>query len=556
MSNTFHDLLNPQLAPIGVERGNLSVEALEGASALALPVAPPAAGETEVQPRWGTADAALLYGIDLAELAVRSGATGEGGNIGVLHLPRPVGDKSFPWQDLPLCIYLVGIGEATSQDLRRAGAALARRVRSHADHVPANSRTITTVGAEAQADAVRAFLEGFYLGTYRQQRWSGTGLSSISDDASTAGEEAESGDDFFDSDENSGAESPGTFSDNELVLVGRHPEQVVALSQAGARATLRTRALAAAPSHIKNPQWLVDRAQDLADQVGLKTEVWDRARLKAEGFGGILAVGGGSASEPRMMTLTYEPEASEREHVVLVGKGITYDTGGISIKPRTSMVSMKTDMAGAAAVLSAIVGAAELRVPQRITAVLPLAENSVSGSAYRPGDVVRTYGGRTVEIANTDAEGRMVLADALAWADENLDPDLVIDVATLTGAATLGLGRGHCAAYSADREVIGQLSTAGEQTGERIWHMPLVEEYREAVSSTVAQLRHVPNAEHRYSAGSITAALFLREFVGRRNWVHLDIAGPARATSASHEIPQGATGYGARLLLRWLENES
>lgn len=553
MSNTFHDLLNPKLAPIGVERGNLSVEALAGASALALPVAPAAVGESEVQPRWGTADAALLYGIDLAELAVRSGATGEGGNIGVLHLPRPVGDKTFPWQDLPLCIYLVGIGDATSQDLRRAGAALARRVRSHAGHVPANSRTITTVGAEAQADAVRAFLEGFYLGGYTQQRWTGSGLASIEDDGPHLGEESDVDNDFFDGDEEP---KESSFVENELVLVGRHPEQAVALSQAGARATLRTRALASAPSHIKNPEWFVEQAQDLAEQVGLKTDVWDQERLEEEGFGGILAVGGGSASEPRMLTLTYEPEETDREHVVLVGKGITYDTGGLSIKPRTAMVGMKTDMAGAAATLAAIVGAAELRVPQRITAVLPLAENSVSGSAYRPGDVVRTYGGRTVEIANTDAEGRMVLADALAWADENLDPDVLIDIATLTGAATLGLGRGHSAAYSADLGLISQLALAGEQTGEKVWHMPLVEEYRDAVRSDVAELRHVPNAEHRFSAGSITAALFLREFVGERNWVHLDIAGPARATSAKHEISEGATGYGARLLLRWLENAS
>ena len=554
MSNTVHDLLNPSLAPIGVQRGTLSAEALVGASALALPVAPAAAGETEVQPRWGTADAALLYGIDLAELAVRSGATGEGGNIGVLHLPRPVGDKTFPWQDLPLCIYLVGIGSATPQDLRRAGAALARRVRSHAEHVPANSRTITTVGAEAKADAVRAFLEGFYLGGYRQARWTGTGLAEIVDDVAAVGAEDDALDKDFFNDEDE--PQPGSAAENELLLVGRHPEQTVALSQAGARATLRTRALAATPSNIKNPQWFVEQAQSLANQVGLKTEVWDLERLEAEGFGGILAVGGGSASQPRLLTLSYEPEATTGQHVVLVGKGITYDTGGLSIKPREAMVGMKTDMAGGAAVLAAIVGAAELRVSQRITAVIPLAENAVSGSAYRPGDIVRTYGGRTVEIANTDAEGRMVLADALAWADENLDPDVMIDVATLTGAATLGLGRGHAAAYSANPEVIAQLGEAGEQTGERIWHMPLVEEYHPAVTSNVAQLRHVPNAEHRYSAGSITAALFLREFVGDRQWVHLDIAGPARATAAKHEIPQGATGYGARLLLRWLENAS
>ncbi|HLS03697.1 MAG TPA: M17 family metallopeptidase, partial [Actinomycetales bacterium] len=337
---------------------------------------------------------------------------------------------------------------------------------------------------------------------------------------------------------------------------GRHPQQAVALAQAAARATLRTRALTAAPANIKNPQWFVSQAQTLAQQVGLTTEVWDQERLEAEGFGGILAVGAASKNQPRFMTLNYEPEETQREHVVMVGKGITYDTGGLSIKPRQSMVAMKTDMAGAAAVLGAIMGAAELRVAQRITAVIPLAENAVGASAYRPGDVVRVYGGRTVEIANTDAEGRMILADALAWADENLNPDIMIDVATLTGAATLGLGRQHAAAYGTNPELIAQLEVAGQQTGEKIWHMPLVAEYREAVSSRIAELRHVPDAEHRFSAGSITAALFLREFIGEREWVHLDIAGPARSPAAKHEIPEGATGYGARLLLRWLENAS
>jgi leucyl aminopeptidase len=236
---------------------------------------------------------------------------------------------------------------------------------------------------------------------------------------------------------------------------------------------------------------------------------------------------------------------------VLAGKGITFDTGGLAIKPRQSMVAMKTDVAGAAVVLATVLAAAELRLPHRVTALLPLAENAFGASSYRPGDVVEVYGGTTVEIADPDAEGRVVLADALAHADADLDPDVLVDVATLTGAAALGLGRQHAALYTGDDELARGLTDAGLGTGERVWRMPLVEDYRPALDSAVADLRHVPADPP--GAGSVTAALFLREFVGRRRWAHLDIAGTARSERDAHEVVKGATGYGARLLLRWLE---
>jgi leucyl aminopeptidase len=188
-----------------------------------------------------------------------------------------------------------------------------------------------------------------------------------------------------------------------------------------------------------------------------------------------------------------------------------------------------------------------------VTALLPLAENAVGASAYRPGDVVTAYGGTTVEVANTDAEGRMLLADTLAYADDRLAPDVLVDVATLTGAATLGLGRRHGALYTAEDDLAEALVTAGEEAGEPLWRMPLVEEYRPALDSAVADLRHVPS-DPGTGGGSITAALFLREFVGARRWAHLDIAGPARSDGERHEVPKGATGYGTRLLLRWLES--
>jgi leucyl aminopeptidase len=217
------------------------------------------------------------------------------------------------------------------------------------------------------------------------------------------------------------------------------------------------------------------------------------------------------------------------------------------------MVPMKTDMAGAAVVLATVVACARRQLPHRVTALLALAENAVSGSSYRPGDVVTIWGGTTVEVANTDAEGRIVLADALAHADARQQPDVLVDVATLTGAASLGLGRRHGALYTGDDELARAFEAAGQATGERVWRMPLVEEYTPALESDVADVRHVP-ADRRVSGGSITAALFLREFVGQRRWVHLDIAGPARADRDEHEVTKGASGYGARLLLRWLED--
>jgi leucyl aminopeptidase len=387
---------------------------------------------------------------------------------------------------------------------------------------------LTTVATEPGSDgprSVRAFAEGYLLAAYRVQR--------IGQQPGAAEQPAE-----------------------QLLVVGREGVRVqAALDDAvrGATATWLVRDLANTPSSIKTPEWVADRAGDLARAAGVRVDVLGPRELAAQGFGGILAVGAGSASPPRLVTVSYEPDAGARRgrHVVVVGKGITYDTGGISIKPRESMVPMKTDMAGAAVALATVLGAAAAQLPHRVTAVLPLAENHFGASSYRPGDVLRMWGGRTVEIANTDAEGRLVLGDALAWADATLDPDVLLDVATLTGAASLGLGKQHAALYATDDRLAAALETAAAESGEPVWTMPLVEDYSDAVRSTVADLRHVPQ-DLKYGGGSITAALFLREFVGTRTWAHLDIAGPARSTADKHEVTEGATGYGARLLLRYL----
>lgn len=515
----------PALPAVRTERGALTRSSLpaDDVAALAVPVAPPAEGETDVQPRTGTADAAALYGIDLGDVAERVRLTGAAGETYTLQLPRALGGGSLPWSGLPERLVLVGVGGGSPTDLRRAGAALARAARGW-------GRVVTTLASEGGTqgpESVRALVEGYLLASYSPPT------------AAT------------------GTPPPGPAE--ELVLLGRHGERSAAAvvdATVGARATWLVRDLANTPSSTKSPEWLADRAVATARDAGLSTTVLGPAELAAQGFGGILAVGAGSATPPRLVTVTYQPRgaapARGRRHVVLVGKGITYDTGGLSIKPREAMVPMKTDMAGAAVALATVLGAAEAGLPHRVTALLALAENAFGGASYRPGDVLRTYAGTTVEIANTDAEGRLVLADALAYADATLDPDVLVDVATLTGAASLGLGRQHGALYGADAALVAALEAAGAASGEPLWHMPLVEEYVEAVQSDVADLRHVPR-DTKIGGGSITAALFLREFVGRRRWAHLDIAGPARAAADTHEVTAGATGFGARLLLRYLE---
>jgi leucyl aminopeptidase len=283
--------------------------------------------------------------------------------------------------------------------------------------------------------------------------------------------------------------------------------------------------------------------------------ILDEADLAAQGFGGILAVGMGSAQPPRLIELSYTPAGAgpRTPHVILIGKGITFDTGGLSLKPREPMVPMKTDMAGGGAVIAAMGALRDLGVRVRVTGLVAAAENMPSGSAQRPGDVITHYGGRTVEVRNTDAEGRLVLADALAYAVARLSPDAIVDLATLTGAASLGLGRRHAALYATDDALGDALVEAGRSGGERLWRMPLVEDYRASLDSDVADLCHI-SLDHKIQGGSITAALFLREFAGDRPWAHLDIAGPARADGDEHEVTKGATGFGTRTLLRWLES--
>ena len=311
-----------------------------------------------------------------------------------------------------------------------------------------------------------------------------------------------------------------------------------------ARAVLGARELGNTPSNTKNPAWMVARARQLAKKVGADIEVLGVPQLRAGGFGGVLAVGQGSVSPPRVVVLR-RPGKGPR--VGLIGKGITYDSGGLSLKPRESMALMKTDMAGAAAVLSVL----PIAPPDAdLTIVVGLAENAFGGSSYRPGDVITHVDGQTSEVLNTDAEGRLVLADLLAYTRQEHSPDVIVDLATLTGAATLALSREYAALYANRSRLTGALVRAGAATGDRVWPMPLWEGYRDSLASQVADRCHIPT--RNVGAGSITAALYLQAFVADVPWAHLDIAGPARSTVNAGLRQLGATGFGVELLRRWL----
>ena len=288
----------------------------------------------------------------------------------------------------------------------------------------------------------------------------------------------------------------------------------------------------------------------IAQDFDLDFTCWDETKLKERRFGGILAVGSGSARKPQLVQLRYQP-ADAKKHVSLVGKGITFDTGGISIKPAASMENMISDMGGSAAVVATVVAAARLQLPVAVTATVALAENMPGGEAYRPGDVVIHYGEKTTEILNTDAEGRLVLADALAFASEE-QPDVLIDVATLTGAQIVALGD-RTSGVMGDAELAAQLAHIGREVDEPAWAMPLPEELAEAVKSPVADLR---NATPKRHGGMLSAACFLREFVKPPiQWAHVDIAGPAFNTSTPHGFtPARGTGVPVRTLIEFLSS--
>ena len=315
------------------------------------------------------------------------------------------------------------------------------------------------------------------------------------------------------------------------------------------RATSLARDLINTPPADKRPPALAERMAEIAAEAGIEVRIHDQPALTEGGFGGILGVGQGSSEPPRLVELTYEPPGATG-HVVLVGKGITFDSGGLSLKPSNAMNTMKSDMSGAAAVVAAMSALPALGVATKVTGLVALAENMPSGTAIRVSDVLTHRGGKTVEVMNTDAEGRLVLADALSYGAE-MAPDAMIDLATLTGAQVVALGTKISGLMSTDDGLADALRAAADAAGELIWPLPLHAEYADQLKSEVADLKNIGKAGQ---AGTIIAGLFLKEFVGDVPWAHLDIAGPAFTEDGdSYYTPKGGTGVGVRTLVRYLQ---
>ncbi len=327
-----------------------------------------------------------------------------------------------------------------------------------------------------------------------------------------------------------------------LTLVGdADANGEIATATAVAHGVILARDLVNRPAGDKPPTALADVASGLSTDVDVK--VYDEGEIIEAGFGGLIAVNLGADRPPRMVVMRYSPEGADKT-VAFVGKGIVFDSGGLSIKPAAGMETMKTDMAGAAAVFGAVKAIAELGLKVNVVAITPLTENLTGGSAQKPGDVMRAYNGKTIEVLNTDAEGRLVLADGLALAAEG-EPDLIVDIATLTGACKVALGPSIGGLFASDDEAAAIVGGAAHAAGEKMWRMPLEAEYKSFIESDIADMK---NTAGRWG-GAITAGLILSEFVGDTPWVHLDVAGPARADKNEHYISKGGTGFGVRTLV-------
>ncbi len=334
--------------------------------------------------------------------------------------------------------------------------------------------------------------------------------------------------------------APGTDSATLEMAVRRG--EVVGHAANAARELVNT------PPAEKTPALLAERVKALAGEAGVKAEVWEEERIGAERFGGLLGVASGSANPPRFVVLEYR-NGGDRPTIALVGKGVTFDSGGLSLKPSASMEDMKSDMTGSAVVAASICAAARLGLPVNVVGYLPMTENMTGGRAMKLGDVLTMRNGKTVEVLNTDAEGRLILADALSYAAES-NPSRILDLATLTGACMVALGTRYAGLFGNDDEWVGSVESASKSTGERTWRLPLDDDFLDALKSTVADLKNVGGKW----GGAITAAKFLEQFVGDVPWAHLDIAGPSWADADSPTRDAGGTGCFVRTLVTLMES--
>jgi leucyl aminopeptidase len=405
--------------------------------------------------------------------------------------------------DTAKAVLLVGLGDEVSfESLRAATGNAVRSVKT--------ARVITRLHLADLDGATRAVVEGAALGSYQFRSYKTEG-------------------------------DPIDIESFEMVDAD---SELVAQTLLTTNATILARDWVNTPALDKAPEHLAGLIQEAASAAGVSVEIWDGARIEKEKLGGLLGVAAGSNRPPRLVILEYRPDGATG-HLGLVGKGITFDSGGLSLKTAALMEEMKDDMSGAAVVSAATIAIAQLGLPVRVTAVTPLTDNAVGGSATRPGDVLRPVSGPSIEVLNTDAEGRLVLADGLGIV-RRYEPDLVIDVATLTGAAHIALGDKIAAVFASDDAVAHEVLEAAARAGEMFWRMPLFQDYKKALESDIADIKNISGGRY---GGAITAALFLSHYTGDLPWAHLDIAGPARSRETAGDQVKGASGFGVRTLV-------
>ena len=417
-------------------------------------------------------------------------------------------------------LLLIGFGKAndvTSDTWRRAGA----RARKEASVVGAQDIAFFFAPGKDQDDAAQAVVEGATLASYRFNKYrsnfgTATALKSFT---------------LF---------KPGLKRTPSLERAVHRAEQTLP-------GVFLARDLVNEPPSVTTARFLGEQTQHHCRGRGLSVEVWGKKKIEAMNLAGLLAVNRGSHEEPRFIKIHYQPSGKARKKVALIGKGITFDSGGLSLKPAKSMETMKLDMAGGAAVIGTMSRLPYLRPDIEVTGYIPATDNLPGGNAQKPGDVIRYLNGKTIEVLNTDAEGRLILADALALAAKQ-KPDYMINLATLTGACMVALGTGVAGIFSNHQALADNLMHCAQDAGEKLWQLPLVKEYREALKSSVADMKNVAGPH----GGAITAALILQEFVDDIPWAHLDIAGPAFAETETAICTKGGTGFGVRTLVRFL----
>ena len=427
-------------------------------------------------------------------------------------------------------VLFLGVGEAASlepEDLRRVGGRAVRAAEAH--RVSSLALCVEHLGAAADDAGVQAAAEGLVLASWRFAE-----LRSAEDGGGGA--------------DSNGERTPPRVE--SAVLVGTPApawDEAVRTGHAFAEGENLARTLQARPGNVATPSHLAAEAERIAAEAGLECEILGPAEMEAERMGALLSVARGSREEPRLIVLRHRGGEAGDAPLVLVGKGLTFDAGGISLKPAKGMEDMKYDMSGGAAVLGAMLSIGRLGLPVNVTAVVPSSENLPGGSATKPGDVVRSRAGKSIEVINTDAEGRLILADALHYAAQ-WNPAAIVDCATLTGACVIALGHHRSALLGNNEELLAALQAAGDRAAEPCWPLPLDGEYRKQLESDFADLKNVGGRP----AGTITAACFLSEFVGSAPWAHLDIAGTAYGRTKKPYLKNGPAGVPCRLLLEWV----